>query len=305
MVWADSCLKQLEQVSYFYLDEIERDIKKSAFKGGDMAKIEKLNEKELKFKHPVSPISPFEYNAEGGAAEGAESSWPSALIPIELPEGINVPEIRSIEHDVQVRREQNTLAVLMFKQFLPDSPSEPDDIVEPNQTPVVKIIPLDDATLNSSLSENEVTHQDIGNNNVDMIDQTAVNQNLNHLNDPVGPFNNHQSFNKNKFYNPNNKKNSYESNEFGANNNKSNNHGYYNQQHHQHQKRQQQQQQQQQLKNNKPTSSNVPALVNVTTNINATVISPSSPPPIVPLTSSLKTDVAIPIDLSIWIKKKF
>ena len=297
-------MKQLEQVNYFYLDEIERDIKKSAFKGGDMAKIEKLNEKELKFKHPASPTSPFEYNADGAAEGAAESSWPSALIPIELPEGINVPEIRSVEHDVQVRREQNTLAVLMFKQFLPDSPSEPDDMLEPTQAPVVKIIPLDDATLNSSLSENEVTHPDMGNNNVDMIDQVAANQNLNELNDPVGPFNNHQTLSKNKFYNPNNKKNSYESNGFGGNNNnKSNSHGYYNQQHHQHQKRQQQQQQQ--LKNNKPTSSNLPALANFSTNINAqhqqqqtvlsTIISPSSPP-IVPLTSSLKTDIAIPIN---------
>ncbi len=81
------------------------------------------------------------------------NNWPSSLIPIDLPESIPIPEIKSIEHEIQLKREQNTLAVLVFKQFLPDSPSEPENENITNKTNPLdfyptKIIPFDDSTLN-------------------------------------------------------------------------------------------------------------------------------------------------------------
>lgn len=70
--------------------------------------------------------------------------WPS-LIPIELPDSIIIPEIKSEESKIQAQRELNTLALLVFKQFLPDSASEP-DFNENEMTPSLftRIIPLDD-----------------------------------------------------------------------------------------------------------------------------------------------------------------
>jgi hypothetical protein len=164
VLWADTHTngsKQLEIVQYFYLDEIEREIKRSALtdlkNGSDIgdigAKIEKLNEKELKFK-----MSPTSFNNTINTANKnineIKNNWPSSLIPIDLPESIPIPEIKSIEHEIQLKREQNTLAVLVFKQFLPDSPSEPNesDNLTNKTNPLdfypTKIIPFDDATLN-------------------------------------------------------------------------------------------------------------------------------------------------------------
>lgn len=146
MVWADACQKQLESVSYFYLDETEREIKKNAFKGGDMAKIEKLNEKELKFKHHDD----FSFD---NVHQSEAFEWP-ALIPIDLPDYIVQPQICSAEHEIQLKREKDILEVLMFKQFLPDSPSEPTDL-----TPVTittKLIPLEDVNLSTSDFETSI-----------------------------------------------------------------------------------------------------------------------------------------------------
>ena len=149
-MWADACQKQLESIEYFYLDEIEREIKKNAFKGGDMAKIEKLNEKELKFKHHDD----FSFDN----VQLTEVEWP-ALIPIDLPDYIVQPVICSAEHEVQLKREKDILEVLMFKQFLPDSPSEPTDL-----TPVTtstKLIPLEDVNLSSDFDTSNNGEQSV------------------------------------------------------------------------------------------------------------------------------------------------
>jgi hypothetical protein len=69
--------------------------------------------------------------------------WPSALIPIDLPDTIIRPEVRSEEKRIQAEREQMTLALLVFKHNLPDSASEPD---ANNQLTYIetKLIPLED-----------------------------------------------------------------------------------------------------------------------------------------------------------------
>jgi len=188
VLWADTHTngsKQLEIVQYFYLDEIEREIKRSAFKGGDIAKIEKLNEKELKFK--MNPSS-FINNTNNSENIDELNNWPSSLIPIDLPESIPIPEIKSIEHEIQLKREQNTLAVLVFKQFLPDSPSEPNEsdnltnTTNPLDFYPTKIIPFEDATLNVQSdmenqllneisNQNNTNNESIKNYNSDLINQ--------------------------------------------------------------------------------------------------------------------------------------
>lgn len=182
-------MKLLEQVSYFYLDESERENKKAAFKGGDFDKIEKLNEKELKFKH----------HEESGIINGADGEgslpWPT-LIPIDLPDFIVQPEIKSVENEIQLKREQNILAVLMFKQFLPDSPSEPSDSDNINSNSegfTSKIIPLDDVTLNqSSESENAlVAETNQAYHNIEPV--LTNNHQLNSNNDYNDSYNHHHN----------------------------------------------------------------------------------------------------------------
>lgn len=194
VVWADSItsmingngiIRPLENVQYFYLDEIEREIKRSAHKGGDIAKIEKLNEKELRFKM---------HSPEDDLSLNNTNNWPTSLIPIDLPDTINIPEIKSIEHEIQLKREQDILAVLMFKQFLPDSPSEPsesdnsssNDLSDFNQT---KLIPLDDVSLNTSNNPSDIeSTSPYLSSSTPFI--SSINDNLN------------EKFNNKKYYNP-------------------------------------------------------------------------------------------------------
>ncbi|RMZ94278.1 serine threonine- phosphatase 1 regulatory subunit 10 isoform X3, partial [Brachionus plicatilis] len=102
----------------------------------DMSKVDKLSEKEFTFR--ITSGHGF-----GDFSEEAVSPWPASLTPIDLPESTIAPEIRSEEREVQARREANTLAVLVFKKFMPDSASEPD--AEPAcDAPKPRIIPLDE-----------------------------------------------------------------------------------------------------------------------------------------------------------------
>jgi len=140
--WADHCSKPLEQVNLFILDETERVIKKAAFKGGDIAKMDKAHERELR------------NHLQGFSEETVEqveppNLWPSALTPIDLPETTIIAEVKSDEFFIQQEREQTTLAMLVFnsKQFLPDAPSEPDALTSAEfeaLRPTIKIIPLED-----------------------------------------------------------------------------------------------------------------------------------------------------------------
>lgn len=144
VVWADSCSKQLENVQFFYLDETERVIKKEAYRGADMSKVDKLSEKEFTFR--ITSGHGFgDYNVEESV-----NTWPASLIQIELPETTILPEIKSVERDIQAKREATTLALLVFKKFMPDSASEPDPETIQPEAIRTKIIPLDDTNLNSS-----------------------------------------------------------------------------------------------------------------------------------------------------------
>ena len=102
-----------------------------------MSKVDKLSEKEFTFRI-ASGQSFADFNEEAG------SKWPASLIPIDLPESTIITEIKSEEREIQARREANTLAVLVFKKFMPDSASEPD--AEPCHSDMIKtrIIPLDE-----------------------------------------------------------------------------------------------------------------------------------------------------------------
>ncbi len=71
------------------------------------------------------------------------------MIPIELPDTVVRVEIKSLEREIQQKREQTTLAVLLFNNFLPDTPTEPD--AEPvSIQPETKLMPLDEIVLPES-----------------------------------------------------------------------------------------------------------------------------------------------------------
>ena len=131
-------------------------IKKTAFKGGDFAKIEKLNEKELRMKLGIMTGGEMmgEMDTDGNKANVPSSDW--KLIPIDLPDTIVRPEVRSIEREIQRLREQTTLAVLVFKKYLPDSPSEPNEAdltPDPSLDLKTRLIPLEDTNDSSSSSQ--------------------------------------------------------------------------------------------------------------------------------------------------------
>ena len=159
VLWADtSAARPLEQVHHFFLDEAEKALKKSGLvKGADMAKIERLGEKELRFK--IHNGGGYEAEYAAGASNESEqgNTWPAQLIKIDLPDTVIQAEIHSVENEIQKIREANTLAVLMFKQFLPDSPSEPTEDSKSSSSSTTeqiqsKVIPLEDITqqLNAS-----------------------------------------------------------------------------------------------------------------------------------------------------------
>jgi hypothetical protein len=297
--WADAHSKPIEHVQTFYLDEAEKcnlkitkiflfktkylkyyitrkAIKKSAFQEGqDISKIEKLNEKELRFKSPNFPMeNEFITEMDTTSTVSSGPKWPSnGLTPIDLPENIIIPEIKSDENEIQTKREQSTLAVLVFKQFCPDSASEPNEADSKSSLDTItKIIPLEDITLSgqtqaslqeaASMPDEEDTPMNTEESEIDS---------KNHK-DFRGNNPNYKNDGENKYYNQNQrtdyrnyKNNTYKggnstnpsnnsNNNNGANSNSSNgnyNRGYYNQQHHQQQKRQQMQQRFQQQKTGK------------------------------------------------------
>jgi hypothetical protein len=120
-----------------------------------------LNEKELKFKMESSTF--FSQSGFSTATDFTTSvlngqdaiPWPDALTPIDLP--VIGPEIRSLENDIQLKRESMILGVLLFKKTLPHSPTEPTDsdivsslndtTIEPIES---KLIPLEDTTLTAT-----------------------------------------------------------------------------------------------------------------------------------------------------------
>ena len=164
VLWADtSAARPLEQVHHFFLDEAEKALKKSGLvKGGDMAKIERLGEKELRFKihNGGGGYEAAEYGANNEIGEqGNGNTWPAQLIKIDLPDTVIQAEIHSVENEIQKIREANTLAVLMFKQFLPDSPSEPTEDSKSSSIEQIqsKVIPLEDITqqLNNASAVND------------------------------------------------------------------------------------------------------------------------------------------------------
>ena len=204
VVWADSCSKQLEQVQFFYLDESERDIKKTALmqKGVDMSKYEKMSEKEMRFKltHSYGFSNTFDQTSEAeqaaSAAAAAANSW--FLIPIDLPEHSAAREIRSSEKEIQAKREQSTLQCFLTKEYLPETPGEPLDLNNNNDSELVKtkLIPLEEVTTNNldlSVHETEYhSHQQTNNKKEPLLSAHS----------PTSDFYDNSSEQENRFYNP-------------------------------------------------------------------------------------------------------
>lgn len=290
--WADAHSKPIEHIQTFYLDEAEKQIKKSAFQEGqDVSKIEKFNEKELRFKTADNHHNHESMEIGGAAGDMMTNSafkWPSAgLTPIDLPESTVIPEIRSAENEIQTQRELLTLAVLVFKQFCPDSASEPTEEDSKSSLDAnTKIIPLEDVTLNgaggqsvshshnlheSSSSIDEQTHDSTMQEDYD---STIISNKNSSNSETTTHRNSNENNNTPKFYNPNNQQKSTESSSSSGsanyrnyknnnNNNKSdyNNSkrgGYYNQQHQNQQRRfHQQSQSQSQKSSSETTTSNL------------------------------------------------
>jgi hypothetical protein len=148
--WVDTeRTRPLEDVRHFYLDEEEREIKKCAFKGGeykdgDMKKIEMLSEKGLRFQMTSSYgfNNNYELSEERASPSGA-SAW--TLVTIDLPADLVIYEVRSLEKEIQAKRELNVLQCFLTKEYLPDTPGEPatTDVDEQVKT---RLIPLEDVT---------------------------------------------------------------------------------------------------------------------------------------------------------------
>lgn len=137
-----------------------------------MGKIEKMNEKEMRMKmfggsmngsdqssmmmmttaeqlqlQQQQQLSRVAMGLGVGVSHGPEP-WPARLIPIDLPDSTVRVEVRSAEREIQAKREQTTLAMLVFKRFLPDSASEPDasssSTTTLDEAVKTRLIPLED-----------------------------------------------------------------------------------------------------------------------------------------------------------------
>jgi hypothetical protein len=176
------------------LDEEERDIKKSAFKGGeykdgDMKKVEMLSEKGLRFQM----TSTFGFgntfdedrvtSNQGNSSNGA---W--FLVPIDLPADRIVHEVHSLEKEIQAKREMNVLQCFFAKEFLPDSPGEPSDNGLSGEQVKTKLIPLEDISMNAGSGKSEpLSHNEDNNfsgyndqNNFAHVIQNSVHQHHQH-----------------------------------------------------------------------------------------------------------------------------
>jgi hypothetical protein len=201
-----------------------------------MAKAEKLNEKEMRFKMtrsygfsnsnfdddlPSTITTPLSSSSVPVPNNNNFSNLNSApaivwrLIPIDLPDHISRPEIKSLEREIQTEREKSTLQCFFLKEFLPDTAGEPsphdNDSNSLDQTIKTKIIPLE-----------EIGHNNMMDTNTNLEDQaladslTRYNSNVNnhHNNQPSNlisqelktdiPFVNniHKNPVEEKFYNP-------------------------------------------------------------------------------------------------------
>lgn len=91
------------------------------------------------------------------------TSWPKTLPLVDLPESTIRPEVKSLEREIQMKREQTTLAVLVFKnsRYLPDSPTEPNDSDPSSAIEIkTKLIPLEDTNEQFSVQSNVVSSMD-------------------------------------------------------------------------------------------------------------------------------------------------
>jgi hypothetical protein len=141
-------------------------IKKAAFKGGDISKIEKLNEKEFlskEFRLKMTGYGHSDVDMESTSDSLSGTSWPKTLPLVDLPESTIRPEVKSLEREIQMKREQTTLAVLVFKnsRYLPDSPTEPNDSDPSSAIEIkTKLIPLEDTNEQFSVQSNVVSSMD-------------------------------------------------------------------------------------------------------------------------------------------------
>ena len=93
-------------------------------------------------------------NEDNKSVFGGNKAW--RLVPIDLPADMVVHEIKSEEKLIQERRELNTLQSFLTKEYLPETPTEPNDTN--NNSPDLirtKRIPLEDISLNESATSDE------------------------------------------------------------------------------------------------------------------------------------------------------
>jgi hypothetical protein len=69
------------------------------------------------------------------------------LIPILLPDTLQIPVVKSQERLVQEEREKTVLQALLMRTFLLDSPGEPDGDLLGNSNNEPKTIPFDDVRM--------------------------------------------------------------------------------------------------------------------------------------------------------------
>jgi len=143
VIWADEKDQALVHTSIFEIDVSEK-VDMHAFArqcaaNRSLAQIEQLMERDLRNRQGLQDSN------ENKLDERLNLPPLPRLIPILLPDTINIPTVKSQERFAQEERERTVLQAFSFRSFLPDTPGEPDCELNGNSSlNDAKLIPFDD-----------------------------------------------------------------------------------------------------------------------------------------------------------------
>ena len=140
VIWADEKQRALVQTSFFEIDACEQnEMHAAAYHGTEhcsLARIEQRLERDLRQQQSFP-----------GRDQRPELPPLPPLIRILLPDAIPRPIVKSEQRALQEEREQMVLKALSIRSFLPDTPSEPDDVASSENKSELKSIPLEDVSI--------------------------------------------------------------------------------------------------------------------------------------------------------------
>jgi len=158
VIWADEKDQALVHTSIFEIDVSEK-VDMHAFArqcaaNRSLAQIEQLMERDLRNRQGLQDSN------ENKLDERLNLPPLPRLIPILLPDTINIPTVKSQERFAQEERERTVLQAFSFRSFLPDTPGEPDCELNGNSSlNDAKLIPFDDVR-NQRMQTNKICPYD-------------------------------------------------------------------------------------------------------------------------------------------------